>query len=107
MEGGTRSTASGTKWVEDAQWARALDEGWDLEAVREVAQAEVRVQVQMYVQAQVLSPLGPARWRPQSLGRVVAPETLRQPSLLDSVARSCLKQQPYQMCYSVPRSIPR
>jgi hypothetical protein len=29
-QGGTRGTASGAAWQEDQQWARALDEGWDL-----------------------------------------------------------------------------
>ncbi|GAB4820554.1 hypothetical protein N2152v2_007600 [Parachlorella kessleri] len=37
-EGGTRGTATGTSWREDLQWARSLDAGWDLGAVRRVAQ---------------------------------------------------------------------
>jgi sucrose-6F-phosphate phosphohydrolase len=39
--GGTRGTAPGDGWVEDAQWARILDDKWDLRAVRAVAQAVV------------------------------------------------------------------
>ncbi|KAL4457961.1 hypothetical protein ABPG75_012826 [Micractinium tetrahymenae] len=37
-EGGTRGTASGTAWQEDHQWARTLDEGWNLGQIRECVQ---------------------------------------------------------------------
>ncbi len=40
-EGGTRGTASGGAWREDAGWARALDTGWDLGAARAAAKAAV------------------------------------------------------------------
>lgn len=33
-EGGTRGNASGLSWVEDRQWARVLDGGWDLNVVK-------------------------------------------------------------------------
>lgn len=35
--GGTRGTACGLDWREDLQWARSLDEGWDLGRVKGVA----------------------------------------------------------------------
>jgi hypothetical protein len=31
-----RSQADGQVWKEDTQWARILDEGWDLERVKQV-----------------------------------------------------------------------
>ena len=37
MEGGHRGHASGQKWHEDLQWARRLDEGWNLAAVKQVS----------------------------------------------------------------------
>lgn len=38
-EGGTRGTATGAAWLEDHQWARTLDEGWDLGGIRAMVQA--------------------------------------------------------------------
>lgn len=38
VEGGTRGTASGLSWSEDQQYARTLDEGWDLERIRQCVQ---------------------------------------------------------------------
>lgn len=37
MEGGYRGHASGQKWHEDLQWAKRLDEGWNLVAVKQVS----------------------------------------------------------------------
>ena len=37
MEGGFRGHASGQKWHEDLQWAKRLDEGWNLVAVKQVS----------------------------------------------------------------------
>ena len=36
--GGTRGTATGAAYCEDAQWARTLDEGWDLQRMRQFVQ---------------------------------------------------------------------
>ena len=36
---GGRSRAGGSAWVEDMQWARRLDQGWDLARVRMAASA--------------------------------------------------------------------
>lgn len=36
-EGGTRGTASGLGWIEDATWAEYLAEPWDLDAIREAS----------------------------------------------------------------------
>lgn len=41
VQGGTRGTATGTVWQEDHQWARTLDEGWDLGAIRQITQSVV------------------------------------------------------------------
>lgn len=40
-EGGSRATASGMVWQEDAAWAESLDEGWNLGAARSAAQAVI------------------------------------------------------------------
>lgn len=42
MEGGYRGHASGQKWHEDLQWAKRLDEGWNLVAVKQVAEEAVQ-----------------------------------------------------------------
>ena len=36
MEAGDRHVASGQKWHEDLQWAKRLDQGWNLSAVKQV-----------------------------------------------------------------------
>lgn len=36
MEAGERHVASGQKWHEDLQWAKRLDQGWNLSAVKQV-----------------------------------------------------------------------
>ena len=40
-EGGTRGTATGLAWQEDHQWARTLDEGWDLVGIKRATQKVV------------------------------------------------------------------
>ena len=50
-EGGTRGTASGLAWVEDLQWARVLDGGWDLDVVKAAA-----------IEAMASIPEGTAHW---------------------------------------------
>lgn len=35
-EAGDRHVASGQKWHEDLQWAKRLDQGWNLSAVKQV-----------------------------------------------------------------------
>ncbi|DBB07742.1 TPA: hypothetical protein ACH3X3_009162 [Trebouxia sp. C0006] len=42
MEGGCREQASGQKWHQDLQWSHRLDEGWDLSAVKQVAEEAVQ-----------------------------------------------------------------
>lgn len=36
MEAGDRHIASGQKWHEDLNWAKRLDHGWNLSAVKQV-----------------------------------------------------------------------
>lgn len=36
MEEGDRHVASGQKWHEDLNWAKRLDQGWNLSAVKQV-----------------------------------------------------------------------
>ena len=37
MEEGDRHVASGQKWHEDLNWAKRLDQGWNLSAVKQVS----------------------------------------------------------------------